>query len=325
MSNTNTEIIVQVRAFLKRLSWKKILTLTFFVILSSIFWFATVVNQTFEDDYYIPLKYVNIPDSITFDTPLPEGVNVKVEETGANIFLYFLTKRQDSLVIDIRQNILNHSGPIILEPELTQMVKTLFLFNTRVLALTPETISLANVPLEQKELPVIYDGYIDPPTGYLVDEDIVLYPEFVTAYGSRQRLDSLDYAYTVNDTIRDVVSNKPHSVAIAPVKGVKFLPDAVQLSVHVDEYTTKTVVVPIKCINLPSNLAIRFFPSSVSVSFFIGLKRYSEISGESFNITVDYNDIKNLKTTTIPVRIIDSPIPPQTLKPHEIEFILEQK
>ena len=325
MGNTWIDIRIKVRTFFEELSWKKILTFSFFLILSSIFWFAAIFNQTFENTYRIPLRYVDVPDSIVFDNPLPNQISVKVEETGANLFVHYFRRGSDSLLINIRQNIQTHSSPIILDSDMEQMVRKMFLSNTRIVNIDPKTISLTNVPLEQKDLTVINDVYVELPIGHIISGDMEVLPKFVTAYGSRQKLDSLDYVYTANDSLYNITGDKTVSVKIRPIRGIKFHPEVVQLSIPVDEYTSKTVVVPVKCINLPPDLSIRFFPSTVSVTFFIGLKKYDNITADSFNIMVDYNDIKDLTSTTIPVRILDSPIVAQSLKPHEIEFILEQK
>jgi hypothetical protein len=146
-------------------------------------------------------------------------------------------------------------------------------------------------------------------------------------YGSRAALDTLHYAYTISDTLTHIKSCKSVKVKVNPVQGVKYVPDEVELNIPADEFTLKKVEVPVVCANLPNNLNIKFFPSSVTIPFYVGLKRFDNITSDNFRITIDYNDIKNLKDMSIPVQITENPdyIRIQIPVPAEVEFVLEQR
>jgi len=188
-------------------------------------------------------------------------------------------------------------------------------------------VSYAYAVLHQKKIPVIYDGYVLLASGYILDGDLTVEPDSVLVYGSRAALDTLRYAHTLGDTLTNVTSDKKILIAMRPAKGVKFMPNAVELSIPVDEFNQKEVEVPVICVNLPENLNIKFFPSSVKIPFFVGLKRYKDITAEDFKVIVNYDDIKDFRETSIPVRIAESPDYVQTKLPipSEVEFVLEQK
>ncbi len=327
MSDTREILIQEVRSFFKNISWKKILTFLFFVLLSFIFWMMQIYRQKFETTLTIPVKYINLPDSIIFENELPSDVYVRIKDDGASLFKYYFTKRDDSLVVDVRDMVKGTSEKVIQGRNLEQLIRGKLFVTSELISYSPTRVSYAYAILHQKKLPVIYDGYISLAPGYLVDGELTLEPDSVFAYGSRAALDTLRYAHTVDDTLQNVTSAKKIQVAMRPTRGVKFIPNTVQLSISVDGFNLKEVEVPVICVNLPENLEIKFFPSSVKIPFFVGLKRYNDITAKDFQVKIDYNDIKDVKDASIPVRITESPDYIQTKIPipAEVEFVLEQK
>ncbi|WP_029904550.1 hypothetical protein [Prevotella sp. 10(H)] len=327
MSDTKDIIIQEVRSFFKNISWKKILTFLFFVLLSLSFWLMQVYRQKFESNLNIPVKYVNVPDSIVFENEFPESIYVRIKDDGAAIFRYYFTRRNDSLVVDVRDIIYNSQEKVIQGRNFEQLIRSMLFNSSELISYSPTRLSFTYAVLRQKKLPVIYDGYISLASGYLIDGELTIKPDSVTVYGSRAALDTLHYAHTVSDTLLEVTGDKKMLVAMRQAKGLRFIPNVVELNISVDEFTSKEVEVPVECINLPNNLIIKFFPSSVKIPFFVGLKRYNDISAKDFQIIIDYNEIKDLKESSVPIRITESPDYIQTKLPipSEVEFVLEQK
>ncbi|MFV0419522.1 MAG: YbbR-like domain-containing protein [Dysgonomonas sp.] len=327
MSNTKDIILQEVRSFFKKIQWKKILTFLFFILLALIFWLMQVWRQKFDSDLNIPVKYVNVPDSIIFENELPTNIVARIKEDGATIFRYYFTRSKDSLVVDIREIVNSTQERVIKDRSFEELIRTKLFNTTELLSYTPARLSYPYAILHQKKLPVIYDGYVSLASGHLLDGDMTLQPDSVLAYGSRSALDTLHYAHTLDDTLKNVTSGRRVLVVMREMKGVKFAPNSVELTIPVDEFNQKIVEVPVVCVNLPENLNIKFFPSSVKIPFFVGLKRYNQITAEDFKVIVNYNDIKDFKETSMPVRVTESPDYVQTKLPipSEVEFVLEQK
>lgn len=329
MSNTNDkEIITQkVRTFFKKISWKKTLTFLFFLLLSSIFWMMQIYRQKYEATLIIPVKYVNIPDSIVFENELPNEISVRIKDDGGTLFQYLLIRTDDSLVIDVRDIVKNTPDKIIQGRNFEQLIRTKLIPSSELISYTPTRMSFVFALLHFKKLPVIYNGSISFASGHMLVGDLSVSPDSVLVYGSKMTLDTLFYAYTVSDTIKNVSSEHKINVSMSPLQGIKYVPNTVELTIPVDKFLEKEVEVPITCINLPSNLSIKFFPSSVKIPILVGLKRNEEITSESFGITIDYNDIKDTKESSISVRITESPdfVRTKIPIPSEVEFVLEKQ
>ena len=327
MGNTEDKILQEVRSFFKKIKWKKILTFSFFVLLATIFWLMQIWRQKFDAEFVIPVKYINVPDSIIFENELPNDIYVLIKDDGAALIKYFFTKKNDSLVVDVREIVKDTQEKVIQGRNFEQLIRSKLFFTSELISYSPTRVSYSYSVLKQKKLPVIYDGYVSLAPGYLIDGDLTLSPDSVVLYGSKAALDTIKYAHTMSDTLTKVTSHRKISIAIRPVKGVKFVPNTVELSIPVDEFIEKELEVPVVCVNLPENLIIKFFPSSVKIPILVGKKRYNSITSENFEVMVDYDDIKDFNESSIPVRITKSPDYIQTKipVPSEVEFILEKK
>lgn len=327
MSDTRDIILQEVRSFFKKIQWRKILTFLFFVLLALSFWLMQVWRQKFDGDLNIPVKYINVPDSIIFENELPSNIQARIRDDGSAIFRYYFTKGKDSIVVDVREIVKSTQERAIKDQVFEQLVKEKLFNTTELLGYTPARLSYIYAILHQKKLPVIYDGYVSLASGYLLDGELTLQPDSVMAYGSYAALDTLRYAHTEDDTLKDVTSKRKILVSMRETKGVKYTPNLVELTIPADEFNEKNVEVPVVCVNLPQNLTIKFFPSSVKIPFFVGLKRYNDITAEDFKVVVNYDDIKDFREISIPVRVTESPEYVQTKLPvpSEVEFVLEHK
>jgi hypothetical protein len=330
MSDTNDkkEIISQeVRAFFKNISWKKILTFLFFLLLSCIFWMMQIYRQKYEATLTIPVKYINIPDSIVFEDKLPSVISARIRDDGGTLFKYLLTRWNDSMVVDVRDVVKSTPDKIIQGRNFEQLIRNKLFATSELISYTPTRMSYIYALLHDKKLPVIYNGNVNLAGGHMLIGDLSISPDSVIVYGSQTALDTLFYAYTVSDTMYNVSSEQKVKVAMKPMQGIKYIPDEVSLTIPADKFIEKEVEVSVTCINLPNSLSIKFFPSSVKIPYLVGSKKEDDITKEKFSITIDYNDIKDLSRSSVPVRITDSPdyIRTKIPIPSEVEFVLEKQ
>lgn len=310
-----------------KLPWKKILAFSFCLILSAVFWFIQIYRQSFNATYDIPVKYTSVPQHVVFENSLPEKINVTIRDNGSSMFRNFFVHRKDTIEINI-DDIIKHSASKRLQgASFEQLIREKLLPSSELLNYYPAQISFYYTALEQKKVPVIFDGQVFLERGYLLNGDISVTPDSIMAYGSKEALKSLHYAYTVSDTIENFKSSKPLTYNIKEVHNTKFVPEKVQVTVPVDEYTQKNLQILITCTNLPPDINIRFFPSSVKVSFLVGLSKYESITSNDFSIQFDYNDLKDIKGSIVPLRITSSPEHVQNLflSTTEAEFIFEKE
>nr|WP_297161906.1 YbbR-like domain-containing protein [uncultured Dysgonomonas sp.] len=285
-----------------------------------------IYNQYFETSINIPIKYVSVPDSIIFQDSLPSQINLRIKDNGFSMFKYYFKKR-DTLRLDVSAIINSSSSKVLQGSTFDMYVRKALPVSTQILNYDPVRISFNYAILEYKKVPLIFDGQINLSPGYFLNSDIRIIPDSVMAYAAKPDLDKLMFAYTVNDTISGLNSDKRIPFKLASVKGIRFVPDIVNIDVPVEAYTQKNVEVPVECLNLPENLNVKFFPSRVKLSFFVGVSEVDSIKIKDFSVAIDYDGIKDSKQVSVPVRITSSPsyVRNLTISPPNVEFIFEYK
>lgn len=323
------KIIKEVRIFLEKISWKKILTFSFFVFIAAILWFMQIYNKVYETNIVIPIKYTSIPDSIIFNDSLPKEFRIRVKDFGFAMFKYHFNK-DDTLYMDVSP-IMKSGGPVsgkILQGEALQAYIINYLpQSAQLLRYDPVRITFTYSLLKNRKIPVVFDGQINLSPGYFLNGDIRISPDTIMAYGSDADLTKLMYAYTVSDTVSGLESNRKISFNLVKFDNVKFTPDEVSIYVPVEAYRQMKVDVPVECLNLPEYLNVKFFPSRVSLSFFIGVSQADSVHVNDFTVGVDYDGIKDSKSAAVPVRITSSPSYARslTIEPPDVEYIFEYK
>ncbi len=297
-----------------------------FLIFGFAFWLMLFFQkENVEGTYRFPIKYINIPENVVFDNPLPDFVDISISDNGSEIFKLDVS-RKDSIVIDVIE--LKKSGNTVLQgDQYRQLIKNQLSTSTNIRGYFPMNISLATSELESKELKVTFDGEIITSRANLVAESATFIPETVVAYGSETSLRNLTSAVTEHTIFRNLNATSQLPIKINSIEGVRFSPSEVEIYIPVVEYTEHSFDVPIIASNVPNNLDVKFFPSKATVSFSVTLSEYKKIIPEDFSIIVDYRDFhKNddgrvtLELTKHPSSIVDPRI-----SPSYVEFLFENK
>jgi YbbR domain-containing protein len=128
-------------------------------------------------------------------------------------------------------------------------------------------------------------------------------------------------AKDVNETINTAINLKP------PAEGnITVYPKTVQVTVPVNEFTEKTIKIPVKIINNSNYYNIKVVPQRVEVTFTTSLNRYANINPDLFEAEVDLEYWKKYGHSTLPVKIIRVPefCKVVRVEPRNIDFIIRK-
>ncbi|HRG13632.1 MAG TPA: YbbR-like domain-containing protein, partial [Macellibacteroides fermentans] len=145
-------------------------------------------------------------------------------------------------------------------------------------------------------------------------------------YAGEEILDSLITVQTVNTKIEKARKTFTRTFNLLPVKGARFEPEQVTITFPIEEYTEKTLNIPIQCKTLPQNLTLRTFPSMVQVTCNVPLSRFNQLKESDFAAEINYSDLEQNISGTVSIKLTKKPnwIQSPTVHPDKIEFILEQ-
>ena len=307
--------------------WRELLVFSFFVLLAFGFWLLQSLQQEYEMELNFPVRYRNVPADIAFDNPLPEQVKVKVKDRGSVLLNYTFRRSFAPISIAVYKDKSQKDGVLrVTRKQLETDIQKQLISTTLLEGFEPQQIDIRYSKRASKEVPVIFEGAVRPVAGFQLAGEIRISPLRVTAYATSALLDTLKEAQTVYAEIADVNMETTHTLRLRPIEGVSFEPPEVSVTIPVEEYTEKTLDVPVVCDGVPSHYTVRLFPSTVKVTCSVPLSRFTTLSEKLFEIHIPYSSLAQNALGTLPVKLTKQPewVRIVTLSPDQVEFLLEQ-
>ena len=102
--------------------------------------------------------------------------------------------------------------------------------------------------------------------------------------------------------------------------------DKVQMTVISQQYTEKSIEVPVTGVNFPDSVSLKSFPSKAVVTVWVKMSEYDRIGSRDFQVVVDYNDIKVSDVSKAPLRIFSQPANVRNvrLQTRTVDFLMER-
>ena len=280
-----------VRNFLFSSANREFLTFFFFLVLSSIFWLMTALNETYEREVSVPAYLVNVPKNVVITSDMEDTVRVTVRDKGFALLAYIYGEGVRPININFQSFVTRQSGyGVVPSQELMKMINQRFSGASKVVQVKPDRLDFYYNYGQSRQVPVKMAGIVVPGKSFYLARTR-FWPETVTVYGSKQTLDSLRYVKTVPINITNFNDTVVKTVALEKIKGVKIVPNTVRIGLYPDILTEETIEVPVTAVNMPEGKVLRSFPQRVTVNFIVGASMFRSISSDQFAVVVDYNEL----------------------------------
>lgn len=304
---------------------KQSLIFLFFLALSSVFWVIQALNETYEEEFLVPIELKNVPGNVVITTDLPEAFRISLRDKGIMLANYRYAKKFSPVVVDFNAYS-NASGHVAIPvAELMRQVASQLAPGTQLLSMKPDTLEFYYNYGLCKRVPVVVQGNICPGRLYAIS-DVLIAPDSVTVYASKALLDTITAAYTRPLDLRNLSDTTQVRAEFQNVRGAKFVPSRVGLTFCVDRMVEKTVQVPVQQVNFPASKQLRTFPATVSVTFQVGMGLYRHITSDNFVLVVNYEDL--LKNTAnkchLSLKTVPTGVSHVRISPQDVEYIIEE-
>ena len=317
---------MKINAFLRRQRWKEALIFFFFVLLSLGFWLLQSLQQEYEIEINIPVRYKNIPPDISFTETPPQVVIAKVKDKGS-VLLNYSFGRSFAPIETNMKNQAEKSGSIsISKKAIENDIQKQLLATTSLVTFEPQHIEAAYSKRIKKEIPVVFNGTIQTNPGFHVSGNITISPMNISVYASDVVLDTLNQAKTVFTEIKKGNKTITKTVQLQKVSEATYDPTSGTITSPIEEFTEKTLEIPVLCTDLPPHYTLRTFPSVAKVTCSIPLSRFKDLSEDAFEIKFSFKDLEQNVSGSLPIQLTKKPdwVSSVALVPDKIEFILEQ-
>lgn len=319
-------VLEKIKAFLHRQRWKEVLIFFLFLLLALGFWILQSLNEEYDTVISIPVRYKDIPAEIAFKQTPPEEISVSIRDKGNVLLNYTIGRNFAPLEVSYKKS-KNKDGVLVVEQQDIESHIQKVLFNTTVLQnFSPTNIKVHTSKREEKKVPVKFNGSIIPGEGYGLANKISVSPAMMNIYSTRNILDSISEIKTTYIEIKNVKKNVSRNIQLEAIPGVTFEHNTVAISVPIEEFTEKTLSIPVVCTGIPYNYMVRIFPPSIKVNCNVPLSSYNDLTIDDFSIRVRYEDLEQNLTGAYPITLDKKPdwIESYSFVPDKIEFIIEQ-
>lgn len=316
-----------VRNFLFSSANREFLTFFFFLVLSTIFWLMTALNETYEREIGVPAYLVNIPKNVVVTSDMEDIVRVTVRDKGFALLAYTYGEGIRPINVNFQSAITRQSGyGVVSSQELMKMINQRFSGSSKIVQVKPDRLDFHYNYGLSRQVSVKMSGHVVPGKSFYLARTR-FWPEKVTVYGSKQALDSLRFVKTVPINITNFNDTVLRTVALETIKGVKIVPNTVRIGLYPDILTEENIEVPITAINMPEGKVLRTFPQRVTVNFIVGASMFRSISPEQFAVVVDYNEIIDHPSDKCSIHLRETPqgVRNARLKMTQVDYLIEEQ
>lgn len=315
----------KIKDFLLSDKSREFLIFLFFFFIAGGFWLLQTLNNDYEAEFSIPVRLKGVPNHVVLTSEPPSELRIKVKDKGTVLLNYMLGKSFFPVNIDFSESKVPDNHVKIYASELEKKIAGQLNVSTRLLSVKPDTLEYIYSIGKSKLVPVKLEGKVVAGRQYYIS-DTIYSPDSVLVYAPVAILDTITAAYTQKVNFENVMDTLKQRIALAGVKGAKFVPGAIDLTLPVDIYTEKTVEVLLRGINFPADKVLRAFPSKVQVTFQVGLSRFREVNASDFVVNVSYEELLKLGTDKYTVKLKSLPrgVSHVRIHPEQVDFLIEQ-
>ena len=166
IKQTFKSVRIEIKAFLRRQQWKEALIFFCFILLAFGFWLLQSLQQEYEIDIRIPVKYKNVPPDISFTETPPEAITVKVKDKGSVLLNYSFGRSFAPIEANMKTQSEKSGKLIINRKDIENEIKKHLIATTSLLSFEPQHIDAVYSKRIKKEIPAVFEGVVQTKVTY---------------------------------------------------------------------------------------------------------------------------------------------------------------
>lgn len=288
-------------------------------------WVLTMLSNQYNYTVKIAVNFVNPPVRRSFRSLQSDTVDATVQGNGWNML--FSRMNMDDKRAAINLKTLDSKNYVLLSTQL-KAINEKRPANQQIVSFIPDTLYFDFSSRAVKRVPVQLQYNITLKRQFMISDDILLNPNYVTVSGPAENIAKIKYWKTDSLILHDVEDPVDQNVPLQAVteSNMSIYPKSVRVHVPVNEFTEKTVEVPVKLINNKNFYNVKIFPQKVKVTFTVALTKYSETDEHAFEAVADLSLWQEQGARQLPVKIkfIAPFCKLVSIEPQNLDFIIKQ-
>ncbi|WP_419803037.1 YbbR-like domain-containing protein [Mucilaginibacter sp.] len=292
---------------LSRAERKRISAFFTCLFLAMLAWIFVVMSKSYTFPVKVALNYKNHPERKAFFALQADTVLATVGGTGwQRLFSAVLPEKNRIISVDLRK--LETQNFIVLSNQL-QVINQKNVLNQQIYSFSPDTVFFDFALRKVKRVPIILKTDITFQRQFARSDDILFKPDFVTISGPAVYVDSVKSWPTDTLVLNKVNTSIAATLKLVPPQknNVSINPKTVDVKIPVDEFTEKTLEVPVKLLNNKTYSKVSLFPKKIKITFMVSLDNYPAVNADFFEVVADLNSWQQNGMQKLPVKLNQQP------------------
>lgn len=310
-----------------KISRKKLVIFSVFVVIASIFWFLSAMNQEYTTKIDYKVEFVDFPADVRPASAVPEKLQVTIKDYGYN--LIGKTGSRHPLKISIKKYTVkdkNDKSKLILSTHLLSNKFFPDASSINIISIDPEIVIFKIEKLKTKKVPIKANINFSCKPLFMQSDKIQILPDSITISGTEKTIKNILFAETEQAKFPELSDTLQTTCKLKKINGIKFSANQVNITIPVEKYTENSVDVPIQIRNCPDSLKLITFPDKIKITYKVVLSQYKSVKKEDFSLFVNYNEIEKNHPEKLKITIENYPkfIKSIQLSPEFIEYVIEK-
>ena len=306
---------------------RKVQVFLFCLVISVFIWFTRELSNDYTTTLNVPIHYMDIPEQLMLYGENPTTLSVTITSAGFDVFGQSVLGR----VGDVNVSLAHLQGPgvtsfdeLFLQAQIASAISS----DAKLISFAPKQISLDIARMALKKIPVRPNVSATINDPYFLLGDPIANPDSIEIEGPQPILDSLKFAATHMAEFANINEAQTQKVKLALHDEIKCKIREVDVTIQLDQWTEKTLSVPIHVVLQNSELQMKTFPDSAKVTCQLGLSEFESISADEFKVEVREYTVPELEEEyKVFLDLVQQPskIRNTRVDPESVEFILRSK
>jgi hypothetical protein len=287
-------------------------------------WLFMALNKKYPYTVQTEILYKDEPQGKAFKALQPDTVDLKVEGTGWQLLFARLRISPPSINVSLQK--LNSRSYVVFSEQLDQINRQLET-SQQVISVKPDTLFFDFSRRTNKRVPIKLISKLEFAPQHGIAKEIKLTPSYVNISGPQEELEKIHIWHTDSLKLTNIKENVETRVNVLrnAISNVSIYPNNVGVKLTVDEFTEKTIEVPLTILNNKEYYDVKLYPKKVKITLLVALSNYAK-ADNNLKAVVDLNEWKVLKHNRLGVKVTTLPEFSKlvSISPSNVDFIIEK-
>lgn len=294
------------------------LAITFFL------WWSQTMSQSYDTLMKVPVVVSDVPENVRITIPPVQHITVSLSGKGSSLRKSGRIGSRNVLRVSSSSFTSAQGHASISTLRLRDSITAMLPGSVTIRSISPDSLVYQYAMQRSMMLPVEFEGTTESQDQFFLERiefspDSILVKVLESDTAKHRVVVEAGQIMLSSDTIFRTVTLKRDA-------GVIYSQDEVAMTVLSQQYTEKSLEVPITGVNFPDYIALKAFPSKASVTFWVKMSEYDRVTASDFRVVVDYNDLSGGDASKARLRIISQPANVRNirLQTRSVDYLMER-